>query len=206
VTALQSNAVVTLEDMRDLTYDVAADVSKKQAWYLHTDPLIKVPLIKRETGSEPIQIWLTPEQRQGDWSEYTYKIVKRSMLVLEPNLRAKRVMEFYTNSVPAIMNAAMIAMQMGVPFNVPRALMQAAEELGIADALSEVFNDPTFAKRMEYYKAMGPKDAGKGVITTEGIRQQGGFPMAREILTPGQEFNQEAQGLAGIGQSALGAM
>ena len=206
VTALQSNAAVVLEDMRDINYDISADISKKQAWYLHTDPLIKVPLIKRETGRKPIQIWLTPEQRQGDWSEYTYKIVKRSMLVLEPNLRAKRIMEFYTNVIPAVMNSALLAMQQGVAFNVPRALMQAAEEMGIADALSEIFDDPTFAKRMEYYQSMGPKDAGKGVITTEGIRQQGGFPMARNILSPESEFNQEAQGLAGIGQSVFGAM
>ena len=206
VTALQGNASVVLEDMRDLTYDINADISKKQAWYLHTDPLIKVPLIKRETGKEPIQIWLTPEQRQGDWSEYTYKIVKRSMLVLEPNLRAKRILEFYTNAVPAVMNSALIAMQLKVPFNVPRALMQAAEEMGIADALTEIFDDPTFTKRMEYFMAMGPKDAGKGVLSSKGIMQNEGFPMARNILSPESEFNQEAQGLAGIGQSAMGVM
>ena len=202
-TALQGNAVVVLEDMRDLTYDVNADVSKKQAWYLHTDPLINVPLTKRATGSAPVQVWLTPEQRQGDWSEYTYKIVKRSMLVLEPNLRAKRIMEFYTNVIPAVMTSAQVAMQMDIAFNVPRALMQAAEEMGISDALNEIFEDPTFRKRMDYFAMQGPKDAGKGILNPKGISQQGGYPLQHSILTPGQEFNQEAQGLAGIGQSAM---
>ena len=202
-TALQGNAVVVLEDMRDLTYDVNADVSKKQAWYLHTDPLINVPLTKRATGSAPVQVWLTPEQRQGDWSEYTYKIVKRSMLVLEPNLRAKRIMEFYTNVIPAVMTSAQVAMQMGIAFNVPRALMQAAEEMGISDALNEIFEDPTFRKHMDYFAMQGPKDAGKGGLSPQGVGQQGGYPLQHSILTPGQEFNQEAQGLAGIGQSAM---
>ena len=206
VSALQSNAAVTLEDMRDITYDIHAEISKKEAWYIHTDPLIKVPLTKRETGKEPIQIWLTPEQRQGDWAEYTFSIVKRSMLVLEPNLRAKRMMEFYTNVIPAVMMSASQAMQMGIPFNVPRALMQAAEEMGIADALAEVFEDPTFRKRMDYFMMMGPKDAGKGILSPKGVAQNEGFPMAKNILSPGAEFNQEAQGLAGIGQAAMRGM
>lgn len=205
-TALQSNAVIGLGDMRDITYDINADISKKQAWFLHTDPLIKDALIKRETGSEPIQVWLTPEQRQGDYWEYTYTIVKRSMLILEPNLRAKRIMEFYTNVIPAVFTSAQMAMQLGIEFNVPRALMQAAEEMGITDAMNEVFEDPTFRKRMEQFQMQGPKDAGKGVLSPKGIAQNEGFPMARNILSPESEFKQEAQGLAGIGQSALGVM
>jgi len=194
ISTLQSNAAVGLQDMRDIVYDIAADISKKEAWYIHTDPLIKMPLTKRVTGDQEIQIWLTPEQRQGDWAELTFEIVKRSMNVVEPALRAKRIIEFNTNVLPAIMMAAYQAMQIGIPFNVQRAVMQAAEELGIEDAISEVFNDPTFQQRMQLFMQMGPKDAGKGqIMSPKGIAQNEGFPMKRNILTPGQDFNQQSQ-------------
>ncbi len=207
VTALQSNAAVSLQDMRDISYEFSADISKKEAWYLHTDPLINLPLTKRTTGGQDIQIYLTPEQRQGDWSELTFSIKKRSMTVIEPNLRAKRILEFHTNVVPAIAMAASQMMQMGVPYNVPRALMQAAEELGIEDSMSEVFADPTFQKRMAMFQQMGPKDGGKGqILSSEGVLQNKGFPGARDIATPMQDFNQNAQELAGIGQQGFGGM
>jgi len=203
-TGLQSNAAVGLQDMRDIVYDVAADISKKESWYIHTDPLIKMPLTKRVTGDTEIQIWLTPEQRQGDWAELTFEIVKRSMNVVEPHLRAKRIIEFYTNVLPAIAVTAMQNMQLGIPFNVQRAVMQAAEELGIEDAISEVFNDPTFQQRMELFMQMGPKDAGKGqIISPKGVAQNEGFPMKRNILTPGQDFNQQSQMGAADMQSVM---
>jgi len=190
--------------MRDIVYDIAADISKKEAWYIHTDPLIKMPLTKRVTGDQEIQIWLTPEQRQGDWAELTFEIVKRSMNVVEPALRAKRIIEFNTNVLPAIMMAAYQAMQIGIPFNVQRAVMQAAEELGIEDAISEVFNDPTFQQRMQLFMQMGPKDAGKGqIFSPKGIAQNQGSPMKRSILTPGQEFNQQSQMGAADMQSVM---
>jgi hypothetical protein len=206
-TGLQANAAVSLEDMRDITYDVAAEISKKEAWYLHTDPLINLPLTKRVTGGQEIQIYLTPEQRQGDWTELTFSIKKRSMIIVEPNLRAKRILEFQTNVIPAVAMAAQAFMQMGIPYNLPRALMQVAEEMGIEDAMSEVFEDPTFQKRMQLFMEMGPKNAGKGqVMSPEGISQNKGSPIAHNILTPGQDFNKDAQQLAGVGQAAFGGM
>jgi hypothetical protein len=200
---LQGNLSVGLNDMRDMVCDLAADVSAKQAWFMMHDPLIKMPLFKRETNGREIQIWLTPEQRRGSWENYTFEIVKRSMQVMDPVLRAKNIMEFYTNVLPAVASAAMQMMQMGLQFNMPRALMQAAEELGISESLVEVFNDPTFQQRLEMYIQMGPQPAGKGMVNPKAVRQQGGFSMQRPVLTPGQEFNQNAQATAAIGQSAM---
>lgn len=209
-TGLQSNAAVGLQDMRDIVYDIAADISRKEGWYIHTDPLMfnrgrsGYPLAKRITGDEEIQIWLTPEQRYGDFLDMHFEIVKRSMNVVEPMVRAKRIIEFYTNVLPAIAMTAMQNMQMGIPFNVQRAVMQAAEELGIEDAVSEVFNDPTFQQRMELFMQMGPKDAGKGqIISPKGVVQNEGFPMKRNILTPGQDFNQQSQMGAADMQSVM---
>jgi hypothetical protein len=209
---LQANSAMTTEDMRKQIYETAAEISKKEAWFLHTDPLMfdpsgrsGIPLTRRVTGRQEIQVWLTPEQRMGDWAEFTFSIVKRSMSVLEPALRQKLIMEFHTNVVPAVMMAAESAMRLGIEYNVPRALMQAAEEMGIDDVVIEVFDDPTFNQRMQWFASQGPKDAGKGqVMNLQGIRQQGGFPMQRPFATPQQEQNQNAQQTAAVGQSVMG--
>jgi len=199
---LQGNLSVGLNDMRDMMYDFAGSISSDQGWFMIYDPLIEMPLYKRTTGGEDIQVWLTPEQQQGEWQDYTFDIVKRSMQVMDPMLRAKNIMEFYTNVLPSVASAAVQMMQMGLEFNLPRALMQAAEELGIADSLSEVFNDPKFQERMQIYMMMGPKDGSKGMLNPAAVSQQGGFPGQRPVASPMQEQRQMAQGSAAIGQSA----
>lgn len=204
----QANAVVRIEDMRSMIADVHADISKKQAWFLHTDPLMfdagkpGIPLIRRVTGGQEVQMYLTPEQRQGDWLDFTFEIVKRSMTVLEPNLRSKRLMEFYTSVVPSLAQSAMVMTQMGIQFNLPRALMQAAEEMGIDEAVQEVFQDPEFQKRLNIMMQMGPQPTGKAEL--QGILQNGGSPMRGNLAGPGTETRQQQQASAAEGQSAMG--
>ena len=203
VQMLQANQSVTTEDMRDIIADINAEISKKESWFMIHDPLINVPLSKRISGGRMVQIWLTPEQRQGDWEEYPFKIKKRSMQIMEPHLRAKAIMDFNTNVIPSIAASAQIFMQLGIPYNVPRALMVAAEELGIEDIMVEVFDDPTFQQRWQIFMQQGPKEAGKGQLNIGGVMQNGGYPLSRNILSPQQEFNQQSQETAAIGQSAF---
>lgn len=209
----QANASVRIQDMRDMITDIQADISRKHAWFLHTDPLMftpgqpGIPLIRRTTGGEFVQVFLTPEQRQGDFLDFNFEIVKRSMTVLEPNLRAKRLLEFHTNTVPALTQSAMMMMQMGIQFNLSRALMQAAEEMGISEAVQEIFEDPTFAQRMQVMQQMMPMNEGKGSMA--GIIQNKGFAGKRDVMTPQQDRNQmrqmggaEAQSASGFGGTA----
>ena len=180
-------------------------MNRRIAWYLHHDPLIDIPLTKRTSGGEEIQLSLTPEQRQGDFLKYVFKIVQRSMSRLDPTIRSKRIMEFGTNILPAAANTAMIMMQMGMPFNLQRYLTRLAEELGIGDWVQDLFNDPEFERKLQLYMAMGPQNSGKaggGSITSEGVMQNQGNPLARPVLTPGQEANQSAQVGAAEGQAA----
>lgn len=204
----QANATVRIQDMRDMISDIQADISRKHAWFLHTDPLLfnpgqpGIPLIQRVSGGKEVQVFLTPEQRQGDFLDFSFEIVKRSMTVLEPNLRAKRLLEFNTNTVPALTQSAMMMMQMGISYNLPRALMQAAEEMGIADAVQETFEDPTYEQRLQLMMQMGPQDAGKGSMA--GVIQNKGFAGKRDIFTPRQEQNQQEQMGGAEAQSAMG--
>lgn len=196
---LQNNANVTIEDARDIIETETAALSEKHAWYLDTDPLINIPIIKRETGGKEIQLWLTPEQRRGSLSLMTCTIKHRSMQRLDPNIRIKRIFEFTTNVVTAAVNAVQMCTQAGIQFNLQKYLTNAAEELGIGDFMVDVFNDPEFQKRVAIMMQMNP---GKAQISTPGaIQQNGGFPMARSILTEQQEQNQFAQQTAGEAQS-----
>lgn len=201
---LQSNAQIGIEDARSILYDRTSKVSERIAWYLHTDPMIKLPLTKRKTGGEQIQLWLTPEQRCGDFLRFTFRLVQRSMSRLDPALKSKRVIEFATKLVPALMAAAFQAIQMGVPFNIQRAITDAANELDILETVQDWFDDPEFEQKMAMFASMGPQNAGKaGTNSPEGIVQNGQFPMARNTATPQQESNQFAQETAAESQSAF---
>lgn len=200
---LQSNANISIEDARGILYDATAKVKKKEAWYLHNDPFINLPLTKRTQGNEEIQLSLTPEQRQGDFLEFVFTIVQRSMSRLDPAIKSKRVIEFCTNVIPSAVQAAMMCLQMGQPFNLQRYLTNIAEELGIGVEMQEIFDDPEFEQRLQIYMALGPQNPGKVKgSSSEGIEQNQGFPGKRTILTPGQEANQSAQQTAAESQSA----
>ncbi len=200
---LQTNANISIEDARGILYDQTAEISRKIAWFLHTDPLINLPLTKRVTAGQQIQLWLTPEQRIGDFLKFTFKIRARSMSRLDPAIRSRRILEFATNLVPALMSAAQIAMQMGVAFNVKRAITKLAHELGVTEDVQDWFDDPEFEQKMAVMASLGPQDSGKASMITPGaIAQNGGFPETRNILTPGQETNQASQMGAAGSQSA----
>lgn len=204
---LQSNASVSIEDARDILYDRTAEISKRIAWYLHTDPLIDQTLMKRTSGNKEIQLRLTPEQRRGNFLEFTFNIVERSMSRLDPTIRSKRIMEFGTNILPAAANTAMIMMQIGRPFNLEAYLTRMADELGIFEDVQDFFHDPQFQERLQLYMAMGPQNQGKAggdsANTQEGVVQNQGFPMKRNIPGAAEIANQTAQAGAAEGQAAI---
>ncbi len=203
VQALQNNASISLEDMRDIVYDKTADVERDIAWHLHTDPFIELPLTKRSTGGEDVQVSLTPEQRMGDFLDFTFKIVARSMTKMDPMVRSKKVVEFCTNIVPGAMTTALASMQMGVQFNVQRYLSQIAFEMGIEDIIQDIFVDPEWQQKMEVMMMLGPQNSGKAESgnSPAGAAQNKGNPMARPIPTPQQDFNMQSQSSAAVTQS-----
>ena len=192
---LEANSNISVEDMRGIVYDATAEISGKQAWYLHTDPFINIPLTKRQPGGEEQQIILTPEQRQGDFLTYTFKIKQKSMSRLDPILRSKRIIEFATNVVPGLVMAAVQSMQVGVPFNIQRAITQIAEELDILDFVMDWFEDPEFMERMTFMAQMGPQNAGKagGGNSPAGAAQNNGNPNAKSIATSMPQITNQAQ-------------
>ena len=87
----------------------------------------------------------------------------------------------------------MIAMQMGVPFNVQSALTMVAEELEIGEWLQEIFHDPQYQEKLMMYMTLGgvQQGLGKGTRLRGRIMQQGGYPGKQLFETPIQEFRQQ---------------
>lgn len=209
---LQNNASISVGDMRDMTYDFAAEISGKEAWYLHNDDLMFVPgqpgipLIKRLPDGRERQLFLTPQDKSGEFDTLGFTIVKRSMTVIDSENRARLVSQFVTQAVPQAFQALMISMQAGVPFNVQRYLTRIAEDWGIIEVIDDVFNDPDFQQRMAWYAAtigkQNRKEGRSGPGGTMDTIQNGGFPVGGTPMPgPTTQFNQGAQATAATAQS-----
>ena len=205
---LQANATVSIEDIRGIVYERTSQVSRKIAWYLHYDPLIQVPLVRRQTGGQEVQVWLTPEQRQGDFLNYTFKLLPKSMQKLDPIIRTKRIIEFASNVIPQAVMAAQSMLMMGLPFNLQRYLTKVAEELDIGDWIMDMFDDPEFRARLQLQLLLGPMSPQKGQVGQSGggnaqSAQNGGYANAqRSVQSPNAEKNADAQTTAAMSQSA----
>ena len=150
-----------------------------------------------------MQLYLTPEQRYGDFLHLTFKLKARSMSRLEPAVKNDTIMRFATQIFPNIMQSAMIAMQTGVEFNVQRCLTSLADQMDIDDEIMDWFNDPQFAKRMQMVAKMGPQNQGKAKKTGNEINQNGsGYSAGNMVVGPGAQQNQDFQ--ANVPQPAQG--
>jgi len=210
---LQNNAMISIEDARDILYDGAAGISEDCAWYMRYDPLLDITVARRKPGMEMEQINITPEQVRGEPEDFIYKIRPKSMSKLDPAIRSKRLMEFITNGIPALFNSAMMAMQLGVPFNLQKVITMAAEDLGIGDDIQEIFIDPEFQQKLETYLIMqsagGGGGAGAGSTGSTrkagpqaGIMQNGGYPSQTNIPSPQTDIRSAAQSGADVSQQA----
>lgn len=207
---LQQNASVSIEDMRNMTYETAADISAKQAWFMHNDDLLfqpdqpGIPLIKRLPTGEEQQLYLSPDDRTGRFDTLGFEIVQRSMTIVDPATRERVLSYFLTQVLPNAFMALQIATQAGQPFNISTYLTNVAEDLGISAIVDGIWADPTFQSRMQWFADMQgtPKKLGKG---TESMQDGGGgFPIGGSPLgTPTQQFNQNAQATAALGQQSV---
>jgi len=219
---LQQNASIGLEDMKDLVYQAAAGEARRRAWFFHTDPLMRIPLIKRQpmpaqpaidpnTGMsfmqpatmQEVQVILTPEARSGDFIDFTFRIEPESMGRVDSKVRLQQAMDLAQKILPAAMAAAQVAMQLGVPFSAQAFILRMAKDAGI-EWMDEVFYDPNFQMQLQQMMMMGPQMANsKGQPALNPQIQQNGQPASVMGGQPTQEqqFRQGAQ--AGANDSQM---
>lgn len=200
---LQQNAGVGLEDMKDMVYKMAASEARKRAWYFHTDPLMQIPLIKRQQtapGSmqitpqgqwlaapnmQEVQVILTPEARSGDFMDFVFAIQPESMGRVDSKVRIQQEQAFCQQIMPAVMTAAQLAMSMGIPFDAVSMLIRMAKDMGIT-WLDEVLYNPQFQMQMQQQMMAGPQAANsKGQLA--GPQQPNN--MMGQMLQNGQPSN-----------------
>jgi hypothetical protein len=229
VNVLQQNASIGLEDMKDLVYQLAAGEARKRAWYFHTDPLMKIPLTRRQmapggpsTGptGEPflqpptmqdVQVILTPEARRGDFLDFTFNIEPESMGRRDSKTRLQQAMAFAQQILPAVASAAQIFGSMGIPFDPIAFLVRMAHDAGI-EWMDEVLLAPQVQQTAMQRMAMGPQPGpSKGQIAGQpnpGLSPaiaQNGQPgnVQGAPPTPGLQQRQDAQAGANDAQTAI---
>lgn len=219
---LQGNASVSLEDMKDMVYNFAADEARKRMFYLHTDPLMNIPIAKREpitvmtpmgpqTIQQEVQVVLTPEAREGDWLDYTMEIQPESMTRVDSRTRMKQSFNFAVQVIPAAATAAQTCMALGIPFSLAKYLSMMAKEAGI-DWMDEVLFDPELQMQMVQRMMAGPQPGqsqgqavpGQGPASPAAIAQNG-QPANVGASQPGAatEQRQAQQAGANDGQQAV---
>lgn len=222
-TILQNNSTVALEDMKDAVYQTAASEARKRAWYLHTDPLMQVPLTKRQpmppqivqgpmgpTITPPtmqeVQVILTPEMRSGDFLDYTFDIMPESMGRLDSRAQFQQGLEFTTKIIPSALQAAQSAMMLGIPFSAKAYILHMAKAQGM-DWIEEVFYDPEFQQQMMQQMMMGPQNPGKGQAAPAGgqvpLQSNGQMTTLPNNPTPQAQNNAAAQDGANSWQQTL---
>lgn len=203
---LASNAAVGLEDGKEMTYEAAGMLSEKEAWFMHRDPLINIPIPHRVQGQKRIQLYLTPEQRRGEPEDFIFKIRSRSMQVKDPSLVAKQILEFASSVVPSMVNAAMVMQQMGQPFNLQQSLTDVADKMGILDEVHDWFDDPKFQERVQIMQQLGPQTPMKAGMAGPGAISQNGGPAQSKKggpSSPMQDKRSSEQSTANVAQSQM---
>lgn len=140
---LQSNSGVRLRDLQNMVYDFTREVGKDLAFFLHTDPLIELPLIKRVQGQDT-QVTYTPEMRQGEFLSYMMAVEPESMAQPDPNMKVQHLLQFATSVIPA---AAQAAQLLGPGFKVGAFIERIANEIGIEE-IDEILDADTYRNWM----------------------------------------------------------
>lgn len=187
---LQANTSVRLADMQNSVYDFTAEVVGDLVYYLHTDPLIKLPLVKEQTVTDPTtgfpvrqptQLSFEGGQQQGDWLDYNVKIEPYSMARPDPNQKLQRIMQFVTNAIPAVAQAAQI---LGPGIMPGTLLRRIADIIGLEDA-DEWLSDDAFQQWLSLRMQADTGDPGKA----EGFAALPQMQAAQPASAPPQPMN-----------------
>ena len=218
---LNQNTMTGITYMRDETYRATTGVLRKCAWYLYTDPLIELPLIRRETipaeyetteegirmvspaRVEETQEFLIPEERRGDFLDFAFSIEQDSMAPINWQFRLQQLEALVIRVIPAAAAAAQICAQMGTPFSFQRLVTRVAKMMNI-EWIDEIFQDPNLIASMAVVAQQGPQpNASSGIGSQAAVSQNKGPTTPKTSPTPQRQQREDAQAGANQGQADL---
>ena len=126
---LQANASKHLEDMVEQHHAFTKSILKKLAWFLWSDPLIEIPVIKRR-GALELEVVYSEETREGDWLDYGFDIEPYSMSKMNPEIRYQKLMQLISQ---VVLPTAQIAAQQGTILDAGELVKEAARYMDISD-------------------------------------------------------------------------
>ena len=126
---MQSNALREIDDMSGQVYNFTASIGRKLAWYLWSDPLIIIPVIKRVAGIE-LNVEYSEAAKEGDFFDYAFNIEPFSMARMNPEMRYQRVLQLVSQIVLPL---APLAAQQGATLDVTALLKELAPYLGVTN-------------------------------------------------------------------------
>lgn len=218
---MNQNAATGITYMQDRVYKATQVISQKCAWYLHTDPLLKLPLIQRETVPaeyditeteirmvsparvNETQVILTPEMRSGDFLDFAFSIEQDSMAPINWQFRMQQLDALVIKIIPAAAAAAQICAQMGTPFSFQRLITRVAKMMNL-DWIDEIFQSPELIAQMAMMARQGPQPQdSKGVASLAATQQNKGAVTGKTPPTLQRRQREEAQAGAAQGQANL---
>ena len=111
---LMQNASIKIDDMRTQTHRFTQRIAERLAWYLVSDPLIELPMIK-EIGGVPVPVTYSAEEREGDFIDFNFDIQPYSMQADTPSRKYQRLQQVMMDVVvPTIQLAAAQGMTLDV--------------------------------------------------------------------------------------------
>ncbi len=218
---MNTNAGTGMTFMREAVGGATNSVLRKAAWYLHTDPLINLPLIRRDVipaqyavtdlgiqmvkapHVKEVQVFLTPEVRRVDFLDFAYDIEHDSMAPIDAATRIQQLDLLSTKIIPSAANASMVAAQMGTPFSFEKYVVRIAKLMGL-DWIDEIFQSPELVAQVMAVAQKGPQPgASKGITSPAATQQNGGAVVGK--ISPDQltQQRQGAQAGAASSQAAL---
>ncbi len=139
---LYTNATARIEDMRREVYEFTKHVGAKLAWYLWHDPLVEMPLVRRQRDGSEAAVIFSAAQRAGRFMDYHFDIEPYSMSPDSPTRRYRRTLEWIDH---VVLPTAQIAAAQGRPLDVERLAAITGKMLNI-DQAGELYRPPANAK------------------------------------------------------------
>lgn len=202
---VQANSTVRLSDMQGLVQDFVGAIGRDIGWYLHHDPLIELPLIRRRSGREE-QLVFSPSEQEGDFYDYQFEVEPFSMARRDPNQKVRQMLNAATAVIPAAAQAAQI---LGPGFRVDQFLNRIFREIGLDD-FDEYLDGEAFQKWIQVQMlSQGQTDPGKAagsdLPSQQGLNPAQPNPSAQGQTRPRDPAAQaEQEPIAGAQQDQRG--
>jgi hypothetical protein len=134
----QANQSVLMADMTECVLTFTKEICSDLAYYLYSDPLLEHGWVKEKVVIDGMgvphrfsqQVMFQPGDERGEWFYYNLDIKPYSMAQYDPRSSSTAHQQFYTNTIPAVAQAAQM---LGPGFDTGVALQIAAREAGIDD-------------------------------------------------------------------------